>query len=64
MLETILRDRRKALQLTQKELAERIGKERTYINRIEKGKTDMQLSSFLQIADALGLRLRMETTIA
>lgn len=64
MLETILRDRRKALQLTQKELAERIGKERTYINRIEKGETDMQLSSFLQIADALGLRLRMETTIA
>ena len=59
----ILRDRRKALQLTQKELAERIGKKRTYINRIEKGETDMQLSSFLQIADALGLRLRMETTI-
>ena len=56
----ILKDRRKALQLTQKELAERIGKERTYISRIEKGETDMQLSSFLQIAAALQLRVRME----
>ncbi len=59
----ILRDRRKALQLTQKELAERIGKERTYISRIEKGETDMQLSSFLQIAEALNLRIRMEATL-
>lgn len=58
----ILRNRRKSLQITQKELAERIGKERTYISRIEKGETDMQLSSFLQIADALHLRIRMEST--
>lgn len=56
----ILRDRRKALQLTQQELADRIGKERTYISRIEKGETDMQLSSFLQIAAALNLKIRME----
>ncbi len=59
----ILKDRRKELQLTQKELAERIGKERTYISRIEKGETDMQLSSFLQIATALHLRVRMEATL-
>ena len=56
----ILRDRRKALQLTQQELADRIGKERTYISRIEKGETDMQLSSFLQIAAALNLKIRIE----
>ena len=59
----ILKDRRKELKLTQKELAERIGKERTYISRIEKGETDMQLSSFLQIATALQLRVRMEATL-
>ena len=59
----ILRDRRRALQLTQKELADRIGKERTYISRIEKGETDMQLSSFFQIADALHLRIRMEPIV-
>lgn len=51
----ILRDRRKELKLTQQELAERIGKERSYIGRIEKGNTDMQLSSFISIARALGL---------
>lgn len=56
----ILRERRKELGMTQKELADQIGKKRTYINRIEKGETDMQLSSFLQIANALGITLRLE----
>ncbi len=53
----ILCDRRKELKLTQKELAGRIGKERAYIAKIEKGETDMQLSSFIRIASALGLTL-------
>jgi ribosome-binding protein aMBF1 (putative translation factor) len=56
----ILRDRRKSLGMTQKELAEKVGRERTYINRVEKGETDMQLSSFLRIADALGMSLRFD----
>ena len=56
----ILRNRRKELGLTQKELAEKIGRERTYINRIEKGETDMQLSSFIRIAEALGFSLRLD----
>lgn len=53
----ILRDRRKELKITQQELAEKVGKERSYIARIEKGETDMQLSSFVRIAQALGLEL-------
>ena len=56
----VLRDRRKQLGLTQKELAEQVGRERTYINRIEKGETDMQLSSFIRIADALGIMVKLE----
>ena len=56
----VLRDRRKELGLTQKELAERIGRERTYINRVEQGETDLQLSSFIRIADALGIKLLLE----
>lgn len=60
----ILRDRRKALGMTQKELAEKVGRERTYINRIEKGETDLQLSSFIRIADALGITLRLEISVA
>lgn len=49
----ILRDRRKELKMTQKELAEKVGTARSYIARVERGETDMQLSSFLRIADAL-----------
>ena len=56
----VIRDRRKELGITQKDLAERIGRERTYINRIEKGETDLQLSSFLRITNALGIRIHLE----
>lgn len=51
----ILRDRRKALKLTQKQVAEKIGKEQSYIARVEKGETDIQISSFFNIARALGI---------
>lgn len=60
----ILRDRRKELQLSQKDLAQRIGKETKYIQHIENGDTDIPLSSFIQIAEALGIRLRMDVSLA
>ena len=41
----ILRDRGKELKMT--------GTARSYIARVERGETDMQLSSFLRIANAL-----------
>ncbi|MGL5957176.1 MAG: helix-turn-helix domain-containing protein [Phocaeicola sp.] len=50
-----LRDRCKALKLTQKELAQKIGKEQSYIARVEKGEADIQLSIFFRIARALGI---------
>ena len=56
----ILRDRRKEIGMTQKELAEKVGRDRTYISRVEKGETDLQLSSFIRIADALGIMLRLD----
>lgn len=59
----ILRDRRKSIGMTQKELAESIGRERSYINRIEKGETDMQLSSFLRIASALGIAVNLTVNL-
>ena len=49
----ILRERRKELKLTQKQLAQKIGKEQSYIARVEKGEVDIQLSSFFRIARAL-----------
>jgi ribosome-binding protein aMBF1 (putative translation factor) len=51
----ILKDRRKELKMTQQQLAEKIGKERSYIAHIERGETDMQLSSFVRISTALGI---------
>jgi ribosome-binding protein aMBF1 (putative translation factor) len=60
----LLRERRKELGITQKELAERVSRERTYINRIEKGETDLQLSSFIRIATALGIMLRLDVNLA
>jgi len=60
----ILRERRKELGITQKELAERVGRERTYINRIERGETDLQLSSFIRITEALGIVLRLDLNLA
>lgn len=56
----VLKERRKEIGMTQKELAERVGRDRTYIIRIEKGETDLQLSSFIRLATALGISLRLD----
>lgn len=52
---TLTRERRKELKLTQKQLAQKVGKEQSYIARVEKGEADIQLSSFFRIARALGI---------
>jgi ribosome-binding protein aMBF1 (putative translation factor) len=52
----MLRERRKELKLTQKQVAKKIGKEQSYIARVESGKTDIQLSSFFRIAAILGIQ--------
>jgi HTH-type transcriptional regulator/antitoxin HipB len=51
----LIKEKRKEKHLTQEELAQQIGKNRAYIARIEQGKTDLQLSNFMQIINALGL---------
>lgn len=57
----ILRERRKELKLTQKQLAQKIGKEQSYIARVEKGEVDIQLSSFfaLRVRWVSSLRLHL-----
>lgn len=55
----LLRDERKRQKLTQQQLGERIGKKREYISSLEQGKTDMQLSTFMLIANALGLKFSL-----
>ena len=55
----ILRDKRKELKLTQESLAEKVGLKRSYIAKIEKGETDLQISSLVRLANALGLKLSL-----
>lgn len=55
----LLKDERKRQKITQLALAQQIGKKREYISALEKGQTDMQLSTFLQIANALGMRFSL-----
>lgn len=52
----LLRERRKELKLTQKQVAEQLGREQSYIARVENGKADIQLSSFFRIAAILGIQ--------
>lgn len=52
----VLKNARKAAGITQKQLADKIGKKREYIAMLEKGETDMQLSTFIMISDAVGLK--------
>lgn len=43
--------------LTQEQLAARIGTKKSYISRIENGKTDVQLSTLFKIFQGLGKRV-------
>ena len=40
-------------------LANNIGKKREYVAMLEKGETDMQLSTFIMISEAVGLKLTL-----
>lgn len=48
-----LREARKKLQLTQEQVAERSGVHPTEVSRIEAGKRDPRISTFLRLASAL-----------
>jgi ribosome-binding protein aMBF1 (putative translation factor) len=56
----LIKEKRKEKHLTQQQLADQIGKERAYIAKIERGKTDLQISNFVQIINALGLTLQVQ----
>lgn len=56
----IIKNRRKELNLSQENLAEKVGKKRPYISRIENGE-DIRLSNFALLANALGLSIQLTT---
>lgn len=55
---------RKKEKMTQAELAQRIGTNKSYISRIEKGVIEPGISTFFRIIDALGLKVEIVKPIA
>ena len=53
----IISDARKQEKMTQTELAEKVGTNKSYISRIEKGTIEPGIGLFFRIIDALGLRI-------
>ncbi len=45
----LLKEERKLAKMTQDELAKKIGAKKSYISRVENGKTDIQLSSLYRL---------------
>lgn len=56
----IIKNHRKELHMSQENLAEKVGKKRPYISRIENGE-DIRLSNFALLANALGLSIELKT---
>lgn len=60
VLSEMLKQARKEAHMTQQELADKIGTKKTYISRIENGRTDIQLSTLFKIFEqGLGLKVSL-----
>ena len=59
----ILLDARKEAKVTQAELASRIGVNKSYISRIEKGITVPSVATFYRIVNALGLTVYLTRAV-
>jgi DNA-binding XRE family transcriptional regulator len=55
----IIHDARKSEKITQKELASRIGADKAYISKVEKGMIEPGAGTFYRIITALGLRVEI-----
>lgn len=56
----MLKEARKEANITQEELAEKIGTQKSYISRLENGKGDIQLSTLFKIFETgLGRQVRL-----
>ena len=55
----LISDARKQERMTQAELAEKVGTNKSYISRIEKGAIEPGVGLFFRIIDALGFKLEI-----
>ena len=58
----IIKEERRLAKLTQEQLAEKIGAKKSFISRIENGKSDIQLSTLYRLLE-LGLGKKVELTV-
>ncbi|MEO8399497.1 MAG: helix-turn-helix transcriptional regulator [Ignavibacteriaceae bacterium] len=58
----MLKEERKKAKLTQEQLAEKTGTKKSYISRIEAGKSDIQISTYNRIIE-LGLNKKVNISI-
>lgn len=58
----MLKEARKTANLTQEELAERTGTKKSYISRIERGMSDIQISTYQKLVE-IGLGKQLEISI-
>lgn len=61
-LGVMLKEARKEAQITQKELAERTGTKKSYISRIERGQSDIQISTYHKLIE-IGLGKHLNISI-
>lgn len=60
VISEVLKEARKEANITQEQLAERIGTKKSYISRLENGKADIQLSTLFKIFETgLGRQIRL-----
>ena len=52
VISEILKEARKEANMTQKQLAEKVGTKKSYISRLENGKCDIQLSTLYKIFES------------
>ena len=60
----IISDARKREKITQQELAQRIGSNKSYISRVERGRTEPKVSTFYRIVAALGFTVELTPAVS
>ncbi|MDY0200002.1 MAG: helix-turn-helix transcriptional regulator [Tenuifilaceae bacterium] len=61
-LGVMLKEARKDAQVTQEELAQRTGTKKSYISRIERGQSDIQISTYYKLVE-IGLGKQLNISI-
>jgi len=59
----IIEQARKEAKMTQTELAEKVGSNKSYISRVETGRTEPKVSTFYRIASALGRTVELTSAM-